>query len=89
MGLDCSMIRHVRVPHEQFVAIENKAKYLIVEDKDKGSCIAFTRNKEMSDEESNKMFDDKILNKLGKTVRVFNKVMGEWIDYGEFYIECK
>lgn len=28
--LDCGMIRNVRVPHEQFVAIKNKAEYSIV-----------------------------------------------------------
>lgn len=84
MSLDCSIVQHVRVPHEQFVAIENKAQYLCLEDKDKGGCIAFTRNKEMSDEESKEVFDDKRLNNFGgteKLVRVFNKVMGEWIDY--------
>ncbi len=51
MGLDCSMIRHVRVPHEQFVAIKNKAECLIVEDKDKGGCVCFERVK-------NKHIDD-------------------------------
>lgn len=56
--LDCSMIRNVRVPHEQFVAIKNKAEYLIVEDRDKGGCITFTRDKEMSDEETDKMIND-------------------------------
>ncbi len=78
MGLDCSMIRHVRVPHEQFVAIKNKAECLIVEDKDKGGCVCFTRNKEMSDEESNKVFDNE------RVARVLKKVNGEWIiDLGE------
>ncbi len=57
-GLDCSMIRNVRVPHEQFVAIKNKAQYLIVEDRDKGGCITFTRDKKMSDEEAEKMIND-------------------------------
>lgn len=57
-GLDCSMIRNVRVPHEQFVAIKNKAQYLIVEDRDKGGCITFTRDKKMSDEEADKMIND-------------------------------
>ncbi len=56
--LDCSMIRHVRVPHEQFVAIQNKAEYLIVEDRDKGGCISFNRAKEISEEESEKMLED-------------------------------
>lgn len=64
-GLDCSMIRNVRVPHEQFVAIKNKAQYLIVEDRDKGGCITFTRDKEMSDEESDKMIKD-MKNKLNE-----------------------
>ena len=48
MSLDCSMIRHVRVPHEQFVAIKNKAECLIVEDKDKGGCVCFERVKNIS-----------------------------------------
>ena len=34
--LDFSMIRNVRVPHKQFEAIKNKAKYLIVEDRENG-----------------------------------------------------
>lgn len=41
--IDFSIIRHVRVPHQQFEAIKNKAKYLIIEDKDKGSVLAFAR----------------------------------------------
>lgn len=57
-GLDCSMIRNVRVPHEQFVAIKNKAEYLIIEDRDNGGCVTFTRDKEMSDEEADKMIED-------------------------------
>lgn len=77
MSLDCSIVQHVRVPHEQFVAIENKAQYLCLEDKDKGGCIAFTRNKEMSDEESNEVFDNE------KVARVLKKVNGEWADWGE------
>lgn len=63
--LDCSMIRNVRVPHEQFVAIKNKAQYLIVEDRDKGGCITFTRDKEMSDEETDKMING-MKNKLAE-----------------------
>lgn len=42
--LDCSMIRNVRVPHQQFEAIKNKAKYLIVEDRDNGEVLSFTRD---------------------------------------------
>lgn len=41
--IDFSIIRHVRVPHQQFEAIKNNAKYLIVEDKNKGSVLAFAR----------------------------------------------
>lgn len=77
MGLDCSMIRHVRVPHEQFVAIKNKAECLIVEDKDKGGCVCFERVKNISDEESNEVFDNE------KVARVLKKVNGEWADWGE------
>ncbi|MFR3126423.1 MAG: hypothetical protein ACLTN0_13475 [Coprococcus phoceensis] len=77
MGLDCSMIRHVRVPHEQFVAIKNKAECLIVEDKDKGGCVCFERVKNISDEESNEVFDNE------KVARVLKKVNREWADWGE------
>lgn len=42
--LDFSMIRNVRVPHQQFEAIKNKAKYLIVEDKESGEVLSFVRN---------------------------------------------
>lgn len=41
--LDFSMIRNVRVPHQQFEAIKNKAKYLIVEDRDNGEILSFVR----------------------------------------------
>ena len=42
--LDFSMIRNVRVPHQQFEAIKNKAKYLIVEDRDNGEFLLFVRD---------------------------------------------
>lgn len=42
--LDFSMIRNVRVPHQQFEAIKNKAKYLIVEDKESGEVLLFVHN---------------------------------------------
>lgn len=42
--LDFSMIRNVRVPHQQFEAIKNKAKYLIVEDRENGEVLSFIRN---------------------------------------------
>lgn len=43
--LDCSMIRTLRVPHQQFEAIKNKAKYLEIVDKDKGDVITFVLEK--------------------------------------------
>lgn len=43
--IDCSMIRTLRVPHQQFVAIKNKAKYLEIVDKDKGDVITFVPEK--------------------------------------------
>lgn len=48
-GLDFSNVRHVRVWHEQFEAIKNKAEFLIIEDKTNGRCVSFTRDR---DEES-------------------------------------
>lgn len=59
------MIRNIRVPHEQFVAIKNKAQYLIVHDRDKGGCINFTRDEEMSNEETDKMING-MKNKLAE-----------------------
>lgn len=41
--IDFSIIRNVRVPHHQFEAIKNNAKYLTIEDKDKGDVLAFAR----------------------------------------------
>ncbi len=43
--LDCSTIRTLRVPHQQFEAIKNKAKYLEIVDKDKGDVITFVPEK--------------------------------------------
>lgn len=48
-GLDFSNVRHVRIWHEQFEAIKDKAEFLIVEDKSNGKCVSFTRDR---DEES-------------------------------------
>lgn len=45
-GLDFSNVRHVRVWHEQFEAIKNKAEFLIVEDKTNGKCVSFTRDRD-------------------------------------------
>ena len=45
-GLDFSNVRHVRVWHEQFEAIKNKAEFLIIEDKTNGRCVSFTRDRD-------------------------------------------
>lgn len=50
--LDFSMIRNVRVPHQQFEAIKNKAKYLIVEDRENGEVLSFIRNNSENKTES-------------------------------------
>ena len=42
--LDFSSIRTVRVHKEQFDAIEKKAKAVIIECKEDGRCVAFTRS---------------------------------------------
>ena len=42
--IDFSIIRHVRVPHQQFEAIKNNAKYLMVEDKENGDVLVFVRD---------------------------------------------
>lgn len=43
--IDCSMIRTLYVPHQQFVAIKNKAEFLEIVDKDKGDVITFVPEK--------------------------------------------
>lgn len=40
--IDFSMIKTVRVPHQQFESIKNKAKYLMIQDKDKGDVLTFS-----------------------------------------------
>ena len=52
------VIYHQRCDRDEHETIKNKAGYLIVEDRDKGGCITFTRDKEMSDEEADKMIND-------------------------------
>ena len=39
--IDFSIIKTVRVPHQQFESIKNKAKYLIIQDKDNGDVLTF------------------------------------------------
>ena len=57
--LDFSMIRNVRVPHQQFEAIKNKAKYLIVEDRENGEVLSFIRNNGENKTESLKANNEK------------------------------
>lgn len=57
--LDFSMIRKVRVPHQQFDAIKNKAKYLIVEDRDNGKILSFIRENDDKNTESLKANNEK------------------------------
>ena len=42
--IDFSIIKTVRVPHQQFESIKNKAKYLITQDKKNGDVLAFVRD---------------------------------------------
>ena len=42
--IDFSIIKTVRVPHQQFESIKNKAKYLMIEDKESGEVLSFVRN---------------------------------------------
>lgn len=39
--IDFSIIKTVRVPHQQFESIKNKAKYLMIQDKDNGDVLTF------------------------------------------------
>ena len=43
--IDCSMIRTLYVPHQQFEAIKNKAEFLEIVDRDKGDVITFVPQK--------------------------------------------
>ena len=77
-GLDFSNVRHVRVWHEQFEAIKDKAECLIVEDKSNGKCVLFTRD---HDEESkpNRSYLElkKILEDTRELVKKFRKEEGK------------
>lgn len=80
-GLDFSNVRNVRVWHEQFEAIKNKAEFLIVEDKTNGKRVSFIRdrNEECKPNESylelKKLLEDtvEIVKKLEKNKE--NKIM--------------
>ena len=39
--IDFSIIKTVRVPHQQFESIKNKAKHLMIQDKDNGDVLTF------------------------------------------------
>ena len=39
--IDCGIVKTIRVPHQQFESIKNKAKYLMIQDKDKGDVLTF------------------------------------------------
>ena len=39
--VDFSIIKTMRVSHQQFESIKNKAKYLTIQDKDKGDVLTF------------------------------------------------
>lgn len=71
--LDCSMIRNVRVPHQQFEAIKNKAKYLMVEDRDSGEIISFVRenddNTSLSDKPNYKEINEFVASVNERIVR--------------------
>ena len=45
-NIDFSFVRTIRVPHEQFQAIKEKAEYVMIVDKDKGDGVVFKREKE-------------------------------------------
>lgn len=76
--IDFSIIRTVRVPHKQFESIKHKAKYLMIQDKDKGSVIGFVR---VDDDKNTNSF------KVGKlTTGVFSGKNGSMgFKYGEEY----
>ena len=76
--LDFSMIRNVRVPHQQFETIKNKAKYLIVEDRDNGEILSFIRE---NDDKNTELFK---VSKL--TTGIFIRANGSiGFKYGEVY----
>ena len=50
--IDFSIIKTVRVPHQQFESIKNKAKYLIIQDKKNGDVLAFVREDDDKNTES-------------------------------------
>lgn len=76
--IDFSIIKTVRVPHQQFESIKNKAKYLIIEDKKNGNILAFVRDD--SDKNTNPF-------KIGKlmTGRFIGKNGSMGFKHGEEY----
>ena len=72
--LDFSMIRNVRVPHQQFEAIKNKAKYLIVEDRDNGEILSFIRDDDNENTET--LQDDNVKNECGSCKHLISCNLG-------------
>lgn len=54
--IDFSILKTVRVPHQQFESIKNKAKHLMIQDKDNGDVISFIR---VDDDINRETFDDR------------------------------
>ena len=56
--IDFSIIKTVRVSHQQFESIKNKAKYLIIQDKDNGNIMTFIPEEfDNKDSLENNIFD--------------------------------
>ena len=78
--IDFSIIRHVRVPHQQFEAIKNNAKYLMVEDKENGDVLVFIRDDDDKKTESNRT--DNVKGKCGSCKHLISCTLG-------FVKQCK
>lgn len=90
-GLDYSNVRHVKVWHEQFEAIKNKGKFLIVEDKTNGKCVSFTRdNSEDREQDESYLKLKKILEDTREIVKRLEKKKWNKIMSSEKFISlCK
>lgn len=72
--IDFSIIRHVRVPHQQFEAIKNNAKYLMVEDKENGDVLVFVRDDDDKKTQSNRT--DNVKGKCGSCKHLISCNLG-------------
>ena len=61
--IDFSIIVTVRVPHQQFESIKNKAKYLIIQDKKNGDVLAYVRDDD--DQNAELIRTDNVRDKCG------------------------